>query len=360
MGFETFLGNSKAVEMLRDLLRSGRLPGALLFTGPEGVGKKTLALMLAQALNCERSRDDFCGECRGCKKVAEMIRAAREDLDRRREIKDAQRRVDGLVYFDVQLIEPITRFILIEQIRQLRQNAYTQPFELRRRVFVVDSAQAIHWQAVDLLLKVLEEPPPTTTLILVCPNAFELRPTIRSRCLRIAFAPVEPSIIERVIEQEGRVGKAQRELATRVAAGSVARARKFNASEYQLRRKPWLDFLDVVARRVPSPGDWKLLFDSTRALGEKRDELEETLRVGLSLLRDLTLALEGGPEGETVNVDLANRLKTWASALGVEGIERLKSGLDQAYRLQSRNINPQLSLDALALEALERQGKPAP
>jgi DNA polymerase-3 subunit delta' len=359
MGFNTFLGNPKAVEMLRDLLRADRLPGALLLTGPEGVGKKTLALMLARALNCERASDDFCGECRACKKSEEMIRAAREDLERRREIKDAQRRVDGLVYFDVQLIEPITRFILIEQIRQLRQIAYTRPFELRRRVFVVDSAQAVHWQAVDLLLKVLEEPPATTTLILVCPNAFELRPTLRSRCLRIAFAPVEQSVIERVIEEEGKVGKAQRGLAARVAAGSVARARTFDAGEYQRRRKPWLDFLEVVARRAPSPGDWKTLFDSTRALGEKRDELAETLRIGLSLLRDLALALEGGPERETVNVDVADRLKAWASALGYAGIERLKSGLDQAYRLQSRNINPQLNLDSLALETIARQDEPA-
>jgi hypothetical protein len=166
-------------------------------------------------------------------------------------------------------------------------------------------------------------------------------------------------VIERVIEEEGKVGKAQRGLAARVAAGSVARARTFDAGEYQRRRKPWLDFLEVVARRAPSPGDWKTLFDSTRALGEKRDELAETLRIGLSLLRDLALALEGGPERETVNVDVADRLKAWASALGYAGIERLKSGLDQAYRLQSRNINPQLNLDSLALETIARQDEPA-
>jgi DNA polymerase-3 subunit delta' len=308
--------------------------------------------MLARALNCERLKDDFCGECPACKKAGEMIVAAREDLERRREVKDAQRRVEGLVYFDVQLIEPITRYILIEQIRQLRQTAYTHPFELRRRVFVLDSAQAVHWQAVDLLLKVLEEPPATTTLVLVCPNAFELRPTIRSRCLRIAFAPVEAAIIERVIEEEGKIPKPHRALAARVAAGSVARAKTFDAAEYQLRRKPWLNFLDVVARRAPGPADWKTLFDSTRALGVKREDFAETLRTGLSLLRDLALALAGDPGRETVNGDVANRLKGWAPALGFAGLERLKSGLDQAYRLQSRNINPQLNLDSLAVETM--------
>ncbi|MBZ5545507.1 MAG: hypothetical protein LAO07_17815 [Acidobacteriia bacterium] len=183
MGFDSFLGNTKAVEAVRAMAAGSRVPGALLFTGPDGVGKKTLALMLAIAMNCERlsAQGDFCGTCARCRKADEMLAATREDLARRRETKDAQRRADGLVYFDLQLIEPITRFILIEQIRQLRHVAYSRPFEFPHRVFIIDEAQAIHWQAIDLLLKVLEEPPETTTLILVCPNAYELRPTIRSR-----------------------------------------------------------------------------------------------------------------------------------------------------------------------------------
>ena len=60
------------------------------------------------------------------------------------------------MYFDLQLIEPFTRYILIEQVRKMRNVAYTRPFQLRRRVFIVDQAQAVHWQAVDLLLKMLE------------------------------------------------------------------------------------------------------------------------------------------------------------------------------------------------------------
>src|SRR3974377_872219 len=153
MGFKSFLGNPKAVAAVRDMLATGRMPHSILFSGPDGVGKKTLALMLAKALNCERRPDDFWGECRACRKAEGMLSSAREDLARRREVKESARRVEGLVYFDVQLIEPITRYTLIEQIRQLRNIAYTRPFELKRRVFVVDQIQAVHWQAVDLLLK---------------------------------------------------------------------------------------------------------------------------------------------------------------------------------------------------------------
>ena len=357
MGFDTFIGNPKAVAALRGMLASGRMPGALLFAGQEGVGKKTLALMVAKALNCERRADDFCGECSRCRKAEEMLAATREDLARRRESKDTQKRVEGLVYFDLQLIEPLTRYILIDQIRQLRSVAYTHPFEFPRRVFVINEAQAIHWQATDLLLKVLEEPPETTTLILVCPNAYELRPTIRSRCHRVAFQPVEESVISALLAKEARVPKAQRVLAARITAGSVAKAKTFDVGEFERHRRPWLDFLDGVSVKtqeaVAAP-DWKALFDSTKALTENRDEFDETLKIGYALLRDVVQVALAGPEAKVVNVDLLPRLKTWAAQLKIRNIERLKDGLDEAYRLQTRNVNQQLGLEAVALDLLRQ------
>jgi DNA polymerase III subunit delta' len=358
MGFETFLGNLQALADVRGLLRFNRVPGALLFSGPDGVGKKTLALMLARALNCERrgpNGDDFCGECARCRKAEEMIASTREDLERRRATKDSSKRAEGLVYFDLQLIEPITRFILIEQIRQLRSVAYSHPFEFARRVFVIDQAQAVHWQAVDLLLKVLEEPPETTTLILIAPNAHELRSTIRSRCRKIQFLPVEESVIHKLLADLPGSSKSQQELGVRVADGSITVAKTFNLVDYQRRRKPWLDFLEAItARPSKSMGasDWKALFDSSKALTENRAEMDETLKTGYTLLRDLMYILLSGADAKIANVDLLPRLKTWAPKLGLGRIDKLKSGLDSAYRLQTRNVNQQLTMDALATEVL--------
>jgi DNA polymerase-3 subunit delta' len=289
MGFDSYLGNPQAVAAVREMLTAGRVPGALLFTGPEGVGKKTLALMMAKAMVCERGHGDFCDKCNACHKAEQFLAAAREDLARRRESKDSARRVEGLVYFDIQLIAPITKFILTEQIRQLRTIAYTRPFELPRRIFVVDEAQAIHWQAVDLLLKVLEEPPETTSFILVCPNAYELRSTIRSRCTRIAFHPVEESLIKELLRRESKLSDSQISLAARVSAGSVAQALKFDPGAYERRRQPWLNFLEATARQGASASrvDWRQVLDSARALAEDRDDFEGTLKVGYSLLSDL-------------------------------------------------------------------------
>lgn len=354
MGFDSFLGNPKAVGAAREMAATGRVPGALLFTGPDGVGKKTLALMLAKALNCKRlaARADFCGECVSCRKTEEMLAATREDLARRRESKDTQKRVEGLVYFDVQLIEPITRYILIEQIRQLRNVVYSHPFEFPRRVIIIDDAQTIHWQAVDLLLKVLEEPPETTVLILICPNAYELRPTIRSRCRRIAFQSVEESVIRTLLGKEGRIPAPQRELAVRVAAGSIAKVKAFDPAEFVRRRRPWLDFLDTISSAVLSKHspDWKGLFDSTRALTEDRNTLEDTLRTGYSLLRDIVEVAVSGAEAKVAHVDLLPKLRAWASKLSIRDVETLAEVLDQAYRLQTRNVNQQLGLDSAAID----------
>jgi DNA polymerase III subunit delta' len=357
MGFDSFKGNPQAVATLREMLALDRVPSSMLFSGPDGVGKKTLALMFAKALNCERGGGDFCGECAACRKSEEMIRASGEDLARRRDTKDANRRVEGLVYFDVQILEPITRFILIEQIRQLRKIAYTRPFELPHRVFVIDPAQAIHWQAIDLLLKVLEEPPVTTHFVLICPNAYELRPTIRSRCHKIPFAPVAETLIEELIQNDGRVPVARQKIAVRIARGSVAAASNLDLPAYEAQRLPWINFLDSVTSHSADSStavNWKSLFDSTKALTENREEFEAILQTGYLILRDLLQVLEDGPNGQITNVDLLPRLRVWGEKLGRAGINMVVQGLDQSYRLQSRNVNQQLGLEDIAVEVLER------
>lgn len=250
MAFEQFLGNATAVATVRRMLAEESVPSALLFSGPRGVGKLTLALMLAKALNCERAAGDFCGECAACQRVEEMVRLSREDLAHRRELSDAERRTQGLIYFDVQLIEPLTQFILPAQIQEAVAVAYSCPFQLKRRVILINEAQQLHWAGVDKLLKVTEEPPASTTFILVCPNAFQLRATVRSRCSRIAFQPLPEKEITRELARRARGNEADQRLIARLAAGSLARALDFDLNVYKERRRPWLEFLDFCAGKA--------------------------------------------------------------------------------------------------------------
>lgn len=358
MGFSEFIGNPSAVAVVRTMLASNAVPGSLLFSGPEGVGKKTLAMMLAKALDCERLNDDFCNECAHCRKIQDMLALASADLAGRREMKDSVRRVDGLVYFDVQLIEPITRYILIDQIRELRRVAYSRPFELAHRVFIVDQAQAIHWQAVDLLLKVMEEPPPDTSIILVCPNPDELRATLRSRCQQLPFLPVDDQQIERLLRQENRVDQAQLPLAVRVAGGSVAAAKTLDLAEFERRRQPWIDFLAAITANTggaPSASAWKAVFDAARSLTADRRNQDETLSIGYSLLSDMLQLLEDGRQQRVTNFDLEPQLRKWSAKLGLDGIDRLKSAIDEARRLEVRNVNQQLGWEMLAAELLRAE-----
>ena len=346
MSFKDFIGNREAVDSLRQMLARDRLPSALLFAGPEGVGKLTFAKMLAHALHCEREKNDFCGECRACRKTSEMLSLTAEDLERRRAAKDSARRAENLVYFDVQLVEPLGQFILTSQIEKAVSEAYAKPFEFSRRVFILNDAHRIHWAGVDRLLKVLEEPPATTLFILVCPNASALRATIRSRCTRVIFRALEEKEIQDFLKRETELKPTERRLAARLLGGSLGKARAFDLEDYRRRRESWLAFFEFCL----SSRDWNSLFRTTEVLAKARENFEANLSIAYSLLRDLLILRTRGEEGEISNLDLAARLRRWAERVDLAWISQVSQGLDRAHREQIRNMNQQLGFDALAAE----------
>lgn len=358
MGFDSFLGNAKAVAAVRAMAAAGHAPGTMLFSGPEGVGKRTLAIMLAKALNCLArglEGNDFCGECRNCRSIEDMLASGAEDLARRRGTSDSHKRTENLVYFDVQIVAPITRFILADQIRQLCATAYSRPFELPHRVLILDEAQDIHWQAADLLLKVMEEPPETATLILVCPNPYQLRTTIRSRCVRLDFSAVEDEILLSLLAGDKRMQASKQSLALRLAGGSVAKAKSPQLDQYESERRPWIEFIAGLAEGISSSRSalWDRLTAASKAITASRDHWESSLRVGYLLCRDLMVSLSGPEARVLINVDLKSEIESWAGQLGFERLARLMAALDEFYRQRSRNVNAQLSLDALAASILE-------
>ena len=191
MAFSEFRGNPQIVAALRGGLRSGRVPHALLFTGPHGVGKFTLARLFAQAANCERMADDACGECYPCQRIAllaEPERLIEQGLIERGESADAatveriplilQSHPDvwALVPDPVRLKTPVARPMLrIGQLRAVQRAAYFRPMG-RRRVFIIDGAETMRWDVANVFLKLLEEPPGSATLVLTAPL-----PTLYSR-----------------------------------------------------------------------------------------------------------------------------------------------------------------------------------
>src|SRR5580692_5267883 len=201
MPFSDFLGNSRVVAALRGMLSAGRVPHAMLFAGPSGIGKYTLARMFAQAANCERLSDDFCGECAACLSIAKLADPAgliERGLTERGESADAA------------MVERMP--LHVGQLRAVQRAAYFKP-EGRRRVFILDGAETMRWDHANIFLKILEEPPETATLILLTPNPYLLLPTIRSRCLQFFFSSLAHDQVEQVLRQRDDLAPAQRKLA---------------------------------------------------------------------------------------------------------------------------------------------------
>src|SRR2546430_1077769 len=243
MGFQEFLGNERTVTALRGALRSKRVPHALLFTGARGVGMFTLARMFAQAANCERLPDDFCGECATCQRISrlsDLQSLLEQGLAERGESADAaavervplllQSHPDvwALVPDPVRLKSPVARPVLrIGQLRAVQRAAYFQPMG-RRRVFILDGAETMRADVSNVFLKILEEPPGSATLILTAPSPFNLLPTIVSRCMQFHFAPLPLAEVGSILNSKGMLKPADIKLAAQLSEGSPGLATEMN------------------------------------------------------------------------------------------------------------------------------------
>src|SRR6266403_5386237 len=234
MPFSAFLGNERIVTALRGALRTKRVPHALLFTGARGVGKFTLARMFAQAANCERLPDDFCGECATCQRISrlsDLQSLLEQGLAERGESADAatvervplilQSHPDvwALVPDPVRLKSPVARPMLrIGQLRAVQRAAYFQPMG-RRRVFILDGAATLRWGVANVFLKILEEPPGSATLILTAPSPYSLLPTIVSRCMQFHFGPLTAGEVEAILKEKSHRKPAENRLAAQLSEG---------------------------------------------------------------------------------------------------------------------------------------------
>ena len=362
MAFSEFRGNPQIVTALRGALRAGRVPHALLFTGPQGVGKYTLARIFAQAANCERLTDDACGECYTCQRVAllaEPQRLIEQGLAERGESADAamvertplilQTHPDvwALVPDPVRLKSPVVRPVLrIGQLRAVQRAAYFQPMR-RRRVFILDGADTMRWDVASVFLKILEEPPGSATLILTAPSPYSLLPTIVSRCLQFHFAPLPASEVEAILREKSQLSPNAARLAAQLSEGRPGYALEMDAVKEGERRSNGLKILARAARGE----EFAQLFTLTNAISKDREvSFEEQLSVFYSLLCDLLELSSGIGSPQLRNLPLRKDLDAVAKQTGTRWVMRALRGLDQVAAGARRNLNRQLGLDAFAAE----------
>jgi DNA polymerase-3 subunit delta' len=361
VGFQEFLGNTATVTHLRESVRAGRFPHSLILAGPRGAGKYTLALMLAQAVNCLNPVEtdglpDFCGHCTNCtriagsanleERVAEAV-AAREDL---RETDKRETRILVQTHPDVLVIPPDPPQLLIKlgQVRQAIHAAYYRPPVEARRAFTVFTSSAFMKEAANSLLKVLEEPPDYTSLVLLTENPQELLPTIRSRAVVHRLGALPPAELESLLAaRRPELKPKDRALAARLAEGAVGRALTIDLAAYLLSRQDAL----IVLRTALREPDYSQLFRATETYRAGADGQEKTiqlLRALGSLLEDLLLTVAGTP-ALIRNLDLSAELAALAQGLTVDWVDGAARALVQVELGMRRNLLRSLSLDAMAV-----------
>jgi DNA polymerase III subunit delta' len=361
VGFSQFLGNAATVTHLRESVRAGRFPHSLILAGPRGAGKYTLALMLAQTVNCLEQPQtdglpDFCGRCANCMRIAEAANleervaeavAAREEL---RETDKRETRILVQTHPDVLVIPPDPPQLLIKlgQVRQAIHAAYYRPPVEARRAFTLFTASAFMKEAANSLLKLLEEPPAHTTLILLAENPHELLPTIRSRAIIHRLGALPPAELEAMLAaRRPELKPRDRALTARLAEGAVGRALTLDLEAWLASRQEAI----VILRTALRDPDYSQLFRTTetyRAGAEGQEKTLNLLRALGSLLEDLLLIGAGTP-ALIRNIDLEAELGALAQGLTVEWIDGAARALAAVEQGMRRNLLRSLSLDAMAL-----------
>jgi DNA polymerase-3 subunit delta' len=359
VSFRDFLGNETTVRHLREAIAADRLPHALILAGPRGAGKYTLAVMLAQTINCldQKQTDglpDFCGVCSNCIRIGQAADldarmdeaiAAREEM---REVDKKETRILIQTHPDVLVIPPDPPQLLIKlgQVRTLIREIYRLPAEARRAVYIFTRASFMK-EAANSLLKVLEEPPDHASIILLAENTGDLLPTIRSRANLFRLGALPLGQIEALLGERRKDWRpAQQALVARLAQGAVGRALDFDLEAYLASRT---DALLILRNALHDP-DFSALFRMTetyRAGAEGQEKTSNLLRALLSVLEDLLLIQSGTPQ-LVRNMDLEKELATMAQQVSLTWIEAAARGIYEVESGMRRNLLRSLSLDAFA------------
>lgn len=338
--FRDILGQERVLGYLKAALQRGRLAHAYLFLGPEGVGKESVARALAAALNCAHPREDgdACGVCPSCKRLL------------------------AGTHPDFHLIRPTSKErppkITIDQIREFRRVTAYPPVAGGWRVALMKPGEDMKVEAVNALLKTLEEPPPQNLLILTAGVEADLFPTVVSRCQKLAFTPLPYPVIQGELRRRG-LSPDQAALLTALSGGSLGRALALEPEELLHQRQQALaDLAALMGGNATTCLDWaqglarkeKKDDDEAKKEGKGKKKSEETDNFILFTqlwYRDLLLLSCGAPERLLAHQDRLGELRAAAARRRqAVWLDKL-AALSAAQRHLRANLNPELTLDLL-------------
>jgi DNA polymerase III subunit delta' len=322
MPFAEICGQDRAVTLLRRAWTGGHLAQAYAFAGPAGVGKRTTALALAQAVNCLHpvggASADACGSCPACRRIAQGQHP------------------------DVTLVAPEEdkTTITIDQVRTLSGQAGLRAYEAKTKVWILDPAEQMQEAAANAFLKTLEEPAGSALFVLLTTAASALLPTVRSRCQEVRFDPVPEPALQAILERHGRSAAEAAQVAA-LAGGSAERALALDVDKEGTERERLVGEISAALASLPA------LLETAERLGKTRRGLEETLDTLESLTRDAAVArCEGGTPVAADRRELAARLHG-AAPLGA--VLEVAAAEAEARRRLAVNAQPRFVCEHLLL-----------
>ena len=353
MSFRAVIGHQRLLALLARAIQRGSLTPSVVLSGPEGVGKRLTAVAVAQALNCtsivQGSRDstprrltrdsedgeslsrglifDACGKCAACRRIARGVHP------------------------DVQMIEPgESGSIKIEQVREAIDRAVFRPFEGRKRVTIIDQADAMVDAAQNALLKTLEEPLPASMFILVTSRPDTLLPTVRSRCAHLRFGRLQVVEVAEVLERDHDYEHEDALMAAVASDGSVRRALDLETGEFAAARGDAERLLEVAGRDARTRLERaKDLLKGGGTPAAEREHLSARLQALTSLVRDVGLVASGADARLLANVDRRQALDALSKALDRDRVDRAFTALTQAHEALDSNVSPKVIADWLAV-----------
>lgn len=317
--------SERTLSVLDTSFKSGRVPHAYVITGPQRVGKSTLALNIAQAINCS-SEDKPCGSCPSCIKIAQ---GKHSDIAQVSVAKDKTE-------------------ISMDQIKDVQRSASLKPFEGKFRVIIINNADQLSTEAANRLLKTLEEPPDQVLFILTTSKPEDMLQTILSRCATIEMEKPKPSSIAAMLEKAHGQERGRAEYLARISRGAVGWAVDCCSNDRLLAKRE--ETLRDLLRLEKESWDERLAFAAELASGysKNREELYDTLSLWQSVWRDI-IQIHSGETGQVFNVDVEAELKSSAPAFDDTACVNAIKALEETWLKLEQNANPRLALEVMML-----------
>ncbi len=325
------IGNAWASDLLREHVRSGRLRHAYLLTGPQGVGRRTLALRLAQAINCTQppAPGEPCLTCPTCRQIGQRQHP------------------------DLSVIQrlPEKTQIVVDQVRLMQHSLALHPYSARFRVALMLHTQDATIGAQNALLKTLEEPGPRVVLLLTAESSELLLPTIVSRCEILRLRPAPVMELSHALEQRLHISSEKAEMAARLSGGRPGVALDYaqDPALIEARRAMISEHLRLIhAGRLE-----RFAFADALTRGEKdkdlkRENLRQTLLTWLSIWRDVLLHA-GGSSVTLTNPDFQTEIQALAQNVGFEPSRAALEAILKTQELLKSNVNDLLAMEVLLL-----------